>query len=142
MAADDLPPEEGPITKVIYKEGDTNDGTITDVLRIIAGVPYHVKVEILRSGGTTIGPIIFNGADFGECVAPGPDDECSFHDCSGELNGIPRLVSSQFGTIALAIDMKSLSNNCDCNKETWECAEGIVSSLMSAIRITLTPLGT
>ena len=55
---------------------------------------------------------------------------------------MPKLVSSQFGTIALAIGMKSLSNNCDCNKETWECAKGKVSSLMSAIRITLTPLGT
>ena len=95
----------------------------------------------MRSGGTTIGPILFNGVDSGECAAPGPNDECSFHDCSGELNSY-RLVSSRFGTIALAIDMKSLSNNCDCNKETWECSKGKVSPLMSAIRITLTPLGT
>ena len=114
-------------------------------------MPYHVKVEVLRSGGTTISSIFFNGVDFGECIAPGPNDECSFHDCSEELNwkasvdNSHRLVSSPFGTVALDIDLKSLSKNCDCNKDTWECgkASSIAngSPLISAIKITLTPLG-
>ena len=140
-----------PITKVIFKESGTDDEVTTDVLYVSPGVPYHVKVEVLRSGGTTISLIFFNGVDFGECIAPGPNDDCSFHDCSEELNwkasaeNSHRLVSSPFGTIALDIDLKSLSKNCDCNKDTWECgkASSIAngSPLISAIKITLTPLG-
>ena len=136
---------------MIFKESGTDDGVTTDVLRVTPGVPYHVKVEVLRSGGTTISSILFDGVDFGECIAPGPNDDCSFHDCSGELkwkassDNSHRLVSSSFGTIALDIDLKSLSKNCDCNKDTWECGKASSlangSPLISAIKITLTPLG-
>ena len=149
--AEESAPEKWPITKVIFKESGTDDGVTTDVLRVTPGLPYHVKVEVLRSGGTTISSILFDGVDFGKCIAPGPNDDCSFHDCTEELNwksladNSHRLVSSPFGTVALDIDLKSLSKNCDCNKETWECgrASSIAngSPLISAIKITLTPLG-
>ena len=121
------------------------------MLYVTPGEAYHVKVEVLRSGGTTISSILFDGVDFGECIAPGPSDDCGFHDCSEELNWKARadyshrLVSSPFGTVAMDISLKSLSKNCDCNKDTWECgkASSIAngSPLISAIKITLTPLG-
>ena len=136
------------IQHVIYKEGKTLDGVLTyeDVINVLPGIDYSVKVEVLRndlgSNNEKVSRIELNGRNIGYCNPDGDDYDCTFFDCSQTLS--TKSISSTNGSIAASLTYEGHSWDCDCDKQTWQCAKEntkIGFTPMTAVaKITLTPL--
>ena len=142
-----------PIQHVLFKEGktpsnwsDESTATYEDVLKVYPGIDYSVKVEVLRndlgSSSEKVSRIALNGRTIGDCNPNGGDYDCTFFDCSLTLS--TKQISSSDGSIVASLTFQGHSRDCDCDKETWECAKEDTKTgfapMLAVAKITLTPL--
>ena len=155
-----------PIQHVIYEEGShpsswtnewlehgqgyyNDDGPATtyeDVLNVLPGIDYSVKVEVLRNDlgaeHEKVSRIALNGHTIGDCNPDGSDYDCTFFDCSETLSS--NYISSTNGSIVASLTYEGHSWDCDCDKATWECVRENTkigfTKMLAVARITLTPL--
>ena len=151
IIADHLTPTKT-IQHVLYKEGKTPSkqriiqATYKDVFNVYPGVDYSVKVEVLRndlgSSSEKVSRIALNGHTIGDCNPDGDDFDCTFFDCSQTISS--KSISSSTGSIDVSFTYQGHSWDCDCSKETWQCAkENTVTGfnpMVAVARITLSPL--
>ena len=150
ITADHLTPTKT-IQHVLYKEGKTpsnwnEKATYEDVLNVYPGIDYSVKVEVLRndlgSSSEKVSKIALNGHKIGDCNPDGGDYDCTFFDCSQTLSS--KSISSTTGSIDISLTYQGHSWDCDCNKETWQCAkENTIigfTPMVAVARITFAPI--
>ena len=139
---------------MIYKEGKTpsnwngnnTKATYDDVLNVLPGVDYSIKVEVLRNdlgqSAEKVSRIALNGRSIGECNPDGDDYDCTFFDCSQTISD--KSISSTNGSIVASLTYEGHSWDCDCDKETWQCAKENtkvgLTPMTAVAKITLTPL--
>ena len=110
-------------------------------------MPYTVMAQVLRNdmGSTSekLSSITMDGVQIlskGDCNPPGHDHDCDFWTCP-TVTGKP--VLSQTGSIAVTLDFKETSWDCDCDTRTWQCSkENTVAArtaMEAVVRFTLTP---
>ena len=134
------------IQHVIYEEGKTvTKNTYDSVISVLPGIEYSVKVEVLRNdlGGEAekVSQIALNGNNIGNCNPDGGDYDCTFFDCSSTL--LSKSISSTTGSVDVSLTYQGHSWDCDCNKDTWQCARENTNTgftpMVAVARITLTP---
>ena len=135
------------IKHVIYEEGKTvKKNTYKGILSVLPGIEYRVKVEVLRNdlagSDEKVSRIALNGRTIGDCNPNGGDYDCTFFDCSLTLS--TKQISSSDGSVVAALTFQGHSRDCDCDKETWECAKEDTKKgfapMLAVAKITLTPL--
>ena len=135
-----------PITHVVYGEGKTAKATYEDVLEVRPDIVYSIKIEVLRNDlgdfSEKVSSIALNGEFIGDCNPDGGDYDCTFFDCARTLS--TKRISSINGSIFASLTYHGYSWDCDCNKETWQCAKEETkpgfSPMTAVAKITLTPL--
>ena len=133
---------------MVYGEGKTASPVqiYDSTINVVPKLKYNVKVEVLRNDLghplEKVSKITFDGAEIGDCNPDGGDYDCTFFDCQDSIQNSP--VSSDTGSILVALTYVEHSWHCDCDKETWECsrANQIAAriSMTAVARITLTPI--
>ena len=109
---------------------------------------YIVSIEVLRNGlgnaNSKVSKIKLNGQNIGECNPDGSDDDCTFFNCDSSIS--EKEFSSNSEKLTLKLEYVGNSENCSCDKSTWECSSALESdeldspTVLSAVaRITLTP---
>ena len=146
-----------PIQHIIYKEGRTPstwDGnktkaTYEDVLNVLPGTEYSIKVEVLRNDlgqeAEKVSRITLNGRNIGDCNPDEEDYDCTFFDCSQTIS--TKSISFTNRSIVASLTYEGHSWDCDCDKETWECAKEDTKTrpkhffdpMLAVAKITLTP---
>ena len=136
------------IQHVIYSEGKSNSdpAKYKDDINVLPGIEYSIQVEVLRNdlGDSTekVTKIKINGETIGDCNPDGGDYDCTFFNCAQTIT--TKRISSPDGTIFASFTYVGHSRDCDCDKETWECAKEDTktgfSPMTAVAKITLTPL--
>ena len=141
--------------KVIYKEGTNlqsqgyrNSEIIEGAIKVIKGVKYIVKAEVLRNDLAEsfewVRSVKLDGNELFQngCNPPGNDKDCDFFECPAIKDFA---ITSTTGTIGVKMDFIEHSHDCDCDVATWSCsAEGKVTGrapVEAVMRFTLTPVG-
>ena len=144
----------GIVVKTIYKQGtdqqtqeQRDSEIINGALEVQKGVTYYVKAEVLRNdleqSEEHVRSITLDGRELfaNGCNPDGDDFDCTFFECP-LLKGFA--ITSTTGTIAVKMDFRGHSRDCDCDLSTWVCRkEDTVKGLtpMEAVaRFTLTPV--
>ena len=141
-----MPNDPAVIQHVMYAEGKTKTPSIGSTINVMPDVTYSLKVEVLRNdlGGENekVSNIQLDGVTIGDCNPDGDDYDCTFFDCEQSLT--KTTITSSSGSIIAELAYEGHSHDCDCNKNTWECAKQdtmIGFTPMTAVaRITLTPI--
>ena len=106
---------------------------------------YMVNFEILASGGQGIHQLQLDRKVIGKCQPDGiTGTGCNFLDCTDTLS--PRYVASDSGSLSVLMKYAPQPELCDCTNEKANCGlDNEISNLKqvsTAVRITLTPIGT
>ena len=143
--------------QIIYKTGKNsqsqsqrNAEIITGTILVSKGVHYSVKAEVLRNdmghASEKLLSVTLDGVKMlpeGGCNPPGNDYNCDFWTCP-VVSG--RSVVSRTGSIAVGLDFRETSWDCDCDTKTWQCSkENTVrgrTAMEAVVRFTLTPTQT
>merc|ERR1712032_906162 len=144
------------IVQVIYKSGKNsqsqayrNKEIIKGTLKVVPGVQYSVKAEVLRNdmGGSSekLATVTLDGKHMlpsAGCNPPGSDYACDFWKCPVVSAA---QVMSKTGSIAVAYDVKETSYDCDCDTKSWQCSSELAkvkgrTPMEAAVRFTLTPM--
>ena len=134
------------IKHMVYGEGETTKSTYESTINVAPNLDYDVRIEVLRNdlgeNDERVSKITFDGVTIGDCNPDGSDYDCTFFDCRDTIQNAQ--VSSETGSIRVALTYQGHSWDCDCDKETWDCSpENQVSSrtpMTAAARITLIPI--
>ena len=121
----------GIIVKTVYKAGknlqsqaERNKEIIKGTISVNKEVYYSVKAEVLRSDldrdNELLERVTFDGKQMlpaAGCNPSGNDDDCDFWTCPDvSATG----VFSTTGSIAVGLDLKEHSQDCDCDIKTWQ----------------------
>ena len=136
--------DEWPVVKTIFKENVKTWIWFTSSINISPRENYMLNLEVLVSGKTVIPNIRIDEQDVGTCKPSGVSaTECSFFDCTRTLN--KRFVSSDTGSIFLALQYKPINHQCDCTDTETNCSQDAeiskLKNVATAVKITLTPIG-
>ena len=137
--------DEWPVVKTIFKEEKFPNGWIwmTASINISPREHYMLNLEVLVSGKTVIPNVKIDQQIVGNCQPKGISaTKCGFFDCEGTLK--KRFVSSDTGSIFLALNYKPIDHQCDCtDKENCDQDKEIsnLKNVATAVRISLTPIG-
>ena len=133
---------------MVYGEGKTASPVqiYDSTINVVPKLKYNVKVEVLRNDlgepNEKVSKITFDGAVIGDCNPDGGDYDCTFFDCQDSIQN--STVSSESGSILVALTYEGHSWDCDCDTQTWECSkENQVAGrtpMTAVARITLTPI--
>ena len=131
---------------MVYGEGETTQATYESTINVAPNLEYEVRIEVLRNDlqddDERVSKITFDGVTIGDCNPDGGDYDCTFFNCRDRIQS--SLVSSETGSIRVALTYQGHSWDCDCDKETWDCSkENQVPTrtpMTAAARITLTPI--
>ena len=141
MIADKQMLDEWPVVKTIFKENVKTWIWLKSSINISPREQYMLNLEVLVSGKTENPNIRIDQQDLGNCKPRGT--ECSFFDCTKTLK--KRFVSSDTGSIFLALQYKPINHQCDCTEEKTNCGKdeeiSSLKNVATAVRITLTPIG-
>lgn len=138
----DLP---GTIEHMVFGEGKTAKPIYESIINVVPNVTYDVNVEVLRndlgSHSEKVTKITLDDVIIGDCNPDGGDYDCTFYNCKQSINDI--LVSSETGSILVALTYQEHSWDCDCDKDTWLCSkENQIperTPMTAVARVTLTP---
>lgn len=106
---------------------------------------YMINFEILASGGQGIHQLQLDRKVFGKCQPDGiTGTGCNFLDCTDTLS--PRYVASDSGSLSVLMKYTPQPELCDCTNEKANCGQdneiSNLKKISTAVRITLTPIGT
>jgi hypothetical protein len=87
------------------------------------GIVYRIKLEVLQNYVadpqiTKVTNITLNNEHIGECNPP-DSFSCNFYNCGMGLSRTE--ISSTTGSIKMDITYEGQSQDCECDKDTWEC---------------------
>ena len=138
--------DEWPVVKIAYVT-DKKEKAFWKVesIDVSPRENYMVNFEILASGGQGIHQLQLDRKVFGKCQPDGiTGTGCNFLDCTDTLN--PRYVASDSGSLSVLMKYAPQPELCDCTNEKANCGlDNEISNLKqisTAVRITLTPIGT
>ena len=140
--------ERGIITKTLHEEG--TDGTspshYTATVYVFPNTAYIIELEVLKNyfgaDDKKVSNIKVNGKLIGECNPSGVDNDCKFYNCTSELT--MGAILSETGRVLVELAYPEISQQCVCNKDTWECKKDTwdgASPMVAVARFTLTPIG-
>ena len=121
----------GIIVKTVYKAGknlqsqaERNKEIIKGTISVNKEVYYSVKAEVLRSDldrdNELLERVTFDGKQMlpaAGCNPPGNDDDCDFWTCPDVAE---TRAFSTTGSIAVGLDLKEHSQDCDSDIKTWQ----------------------
>ena len=130
---------------MIYGEGKVDEPIYESTINVVPNVDYNVKIEVLRNDlgeeYEKVSEIAIDGVVIGDCNPDGDDYDCTFFDCQDSIQN--STITSETGSILVALTYQNHSWDCDCDKETWACSkenENPTWTPMTAVaRITLSP---
>ena len=121
------------VVTTIYKRGMNKQSQeqrdkeiIQENLIVQKDVRYFVKAEVLRNDlgdfWEYVNSITLDGRKLFEdkCSPDGDDYDCTFAECPVKERFS---ITSSTGTIAVKMDFKGHSRDCDCDLQTWTCAK-------------------
>ena len=138
--------DEWPIVKIMYRTEKVNKKFWHhESFEISPRENYMVNFEILASGGEGILKLQLDRKLIGKCQPDGiTGTGCNFLDCTDTLS--PRYVASDSGSLSVLMKYAPQPELCDCTNEKAKCGlDNEISNLKqisTAVRITLTPIGT
>ena len=138
--------DEWPVVKIAYITDEKKKAFWDyESIDISPRENYMINFEILAAGGGGIHQLQLDRKVIGKCQPDGiTGTGCNFLDCTDTLS--PRYVASDSGSLSVLMKYAPQPELCDCTNEKANCGQNNeisnLKQISTAVRITLTPIGT